>query len=163
MPRLSLSLLGPKQILLEDKPVRAFTYHKALALLAYLAIEADVPHSRQELVGLLWPDLPHTAALTNLRQVLADLRQAIADETAAPPFLLITRESIQFNVDSDFQLDITSFLQLALLLVGNKNSAKPFIAIDATMRNDSTGCLWSRYIVQPLRLHRQLPTTEGLR
>ncbi len=92
MSRLSLSLLGPKQILLDGKPVRAFTYQKAFALLAYLVVEADVPHSRQALVGLLWPDLPNAAALTNLRQVLADLRLVIADETTVPPFLLITRE-----------------------------------------------------------------------
>jgi predicted ATPase/DNA-binding SARP family transcriptional activator len=110
MPRLSISLLGPKVILLDGKPVRAFTYYKAMALLAYLAVEVGVPHSRQTLVGLLWPDLANAAALTNLRQVLADLRQVIGDEDASPPFLLITRESIQFNAESDYQLDTTTFL-----------------------------------------------------
>lgn len=110
MPRLTLSLLGPKKILLDDKPVRAFTYNKAVALLAYLAVEAGVPHSRQELVGLLWPELPTAAALTNLRQVLADLRQVIGDETTAPPFLLITRESIQLNAGGEIDLDTATFL-----------------------------------------------------
>jgi predicted ATPase/DNA-binding SARP family transcriptional activator len=110
MPRLSLSLLGPKLILLDGKLVGAFTYNRSIALLAYLAVEAGFPHSRQELVGLLWPDLPNAAALTNLRQVLADLRRVLADETTSPPFLLITRESIQFNPNSDFQLDTTTFL-----------------------------------------------------
>lgn len=110
MPGLAISLLGPKLITQDGKPVGTFTYQKAIALLAYLAVEASFAHSRQALVGLLWPDLPNAAALTNLRQVLADLRRAIDGETTAQPFLLVTRESVQLNGNSDVQLDATAFL-----------------------------------------------------
>ena len=41
MPHLSLSLLGPFQVMLDGQPVTGFKSNKARALLAYLAVEAD--------------------------------------------------------------------------------------------------------------------------
>jgi len=112
MARLSVALLGPLRITLDGQPVSAFAYNKARALLAYLAVEAERPHHRDALVGLLWPELPDTAARTNLRQALANLREAIGDANATPPFLLITRDTIQFNPASDYDLDISTFMAL---------------------------------------------------
>src|SRR5512134_1167984 len=100
MARLSLSLLGPLRITLDGLPVGGFVYNKARALLVYLAIEAERPHQRDALVGLLWPELPDTAAHSNLRQALANLREEIGDARATPPFLLTTRYTIQFNPPS---------------------------------------------------------------
>jgi predicted ATPase/DNA-binding SARP family transcriptional activator len=112
MARLSLSLLGSMQFLLDGRAVSGFAYNKARALLAYLAVEAERPHQRDVIVGLLWPELPDTAARTNLRQALANLREAIGDATATPPFLLITRDAIQFNPTSDYELDVSAFTAL---------------------------------------------------
>jgi len=109
MARLSLSLLGPFQLTLEGEPVTGLESNKVRALLAYLAVEADRPHRRQSLVGLLWPDRPEAAARGNLRHALANLRRAIDDHHAAPPFLLITRAAIQFNHASDSWLDVAAF------------------------------------------------------
>jgi DNA-binding SARP family transcriptional activator/predicted ATPase len=111
MPPLALSCLGPLLIQREQQPVPSFTYNKARALLVYLAVEADRPHSRDQLVGLLWPDLPDAAARTNLRQALADLRRVLGDEHNEIPFLLITRETIQFNPQSEYSLDVVTFQQ----------------------------------------------------
>src|SRR5690349_10363243 len=97
MVRLSLSVLGPLQVTLDGTAVASFAYDKVRALLVYLAVEADRPHRRDALVGLLWPDLPDSAARNNLRQALANLRHAIGDAAADPAFLLVTRETIQFN------------------------------------------------------------------
>jgi DNA-binding SARP family transcriptional activator len=112
MARLSLSLLGPLRIALDGRPVNGFAYNKARALLVYLAVEADRAHQRDALVGLLWPELPDPAARTNLRQALANLREAIGDATAAPPFLLIARDNIQLNPISDYDLDGAAFTAL---------------------------------------------------
>ncbi len=109
MSHLSLSLLGPLQIQLDGQPVVGFESSKARALLVYLAVEAGQPHSRDALIGLLWPDQPEPTAHTNLRQALANVRQAIGDRTAEPPFLLVTRETLQFNVHSDYTLDVATF------------------------------------------------------
>ncbi|MBN1658149.1 MAG: AAA family ATPase, partial [Anaerolineae bacterium] len=115
MCRLSLSCLGPFQVTLDGQPVTTFKSVKVRALLAYLAVEADRPHPREVLAGLLWPDWPDRHALGNLRYALSDLRRAIGDRDASPPFLLITRDTLQFNTASDHQLDVGAFLKLITL------------------------------------------------
>jgi WD40 repeat protein/DNA-binding SARP family transcriptional activator len=112
MAYLSLSLLGPFQVTLAGEAVMSFESDKVRALLAYLAVEAHRPHRREVLAGLLWPDWPDRVARTNLRNALANLRKAIGDRQATPPFLLTTRETIQFNSASDYRLDVTAFRML---------------------------------------------------
>lgn len=107
--RLSLSLLGPFQATRVGQPVVGFESNKVRALLAYLAMEADHTHSREELACLLWPDQPDPVARSNLRQALANMRRTIGDEAAQPPLLHIDREFIQFNTEADYWLDITVF------------------------------------------------------
>jgi DNA-binding SARP family transcriptional activator/predicted ATPase len=109
MAHLSLSCLGPFQVTLDGQPVTGFKSNKVRALLAYLAVEADRPHSRELLAGLLWPDWPDRDALSNLRYALSNLRRVIGDRTAKPPCLLITRDTLQFNTTSDYRLDVTVF------------------------------------------------------
>jgi DNA-binding SARP family transcriptional activator/predicted ATPase len=112
MPHLSLSLLGPFQVTLDGQPVTGFKSNKVRALLAYLAVEAERPHRREVLAGLLWPDWPDRDALSNLRYALSNLRRVIGDRQAEPPFLLITRDTLQFNPASDYCLDVTAFAEI---------------------------------------------------
>src|SRR6266511_3796346 len=90
----------------DGAPITTFESDKVRALLAYLAVEADRPHRRDALAGLLWPERPERAAHLNLNQALANLRGALGDRTATPPFLCITRETVQFNRASDYELDV---------------------------------------------------------
>ena len=110
MARLSLSFFGSFLVSLDGRPVHGFESGKVRALLAYLAVESDRPHSRDALAGLLWPNQPELAAHASLSQALANLRRAIGDSAARPPFLKITRDSIQFNTESDHTLDVAEFL-----------------------------------------------------
>jgi predicted ATPase/DNA-binding SARP family transcriptional activator len=109
MAQLSLLLLGPPQILLGSEPLDGLKHDKVRALLAYLAVEAGRPHRRDSLVGILWPDFPQTAARNSLRQALAILRQALGDQVRNPPFLLTSRDVVQFNQESDYWLDVAAF------------------------------------------------------
>ena len=113
MAQLSLSLLGSFQATLDGKPITGFKSNRVRALLAYLAVEADRQHRREVLAGLIWPDWPDRDALSNLRYSLSDLRRAIGDREADPPFLLITRDNLQFNPDSKYSLDVKTFIQVA--------------------------------------------------
>ncbi|HYN89854.1 MAG TPA: BTAD domain-containing putative transcriptional regulator, partial [Ardenticatenaceae bacterium] len=61
------------------------------------------------LATLLWPEQTERAARDNFRQALSNLRQVIDDRVATPPFLLITRETVQFNGASDHWLDVAAF------------------------------------------------------
>ena len=112
MGRLEIKLLGPVQMTLNGDPVTGFDSDKVRALLVYLAVEGDQPHRREKLAGLLWPNWPERSARTNLRSALANLRQVIGDREADPPFLLITRQTIQFNQASDYILDTLEFISL---------------------------------------------------
>jgi DNA-binding SARP family transcriptional activator len=102
MGHLTVSVLGSLDIKLDDQPVTRLAKGKARALLAYLLVEADRPHRRETLAGLLWPDHTERSARTNLRT-------AIGDRDAMPPYLLITRETIQSNRASDCWVDVWAF------------------------------------------------------
>jgi predicted ATPase/DNA-binding SARP family transcriptional activator/Tfp pilus assembly protein PilF len=116
-------MLGSFQVALDGEPVTDFATDNARALLAYLSVEADRPHHRDALAGLLWPDQPDRKARRSLRQALYNLRQAIDQRDPAPspeaqasfprPFLLANRHTIQFNAESDHWLDVAAFTALA--------------------------------------------------
>lgn len=109
MALLAVSLLGQFQATLDGTPLHNFESDKARALLAYLAVEADQPHRREALAGLLWPDSTESAARANLRRVLSNLRQVIGDRDSDEPFLLVTQQSIQLDTDRDVWLDMAEF------------------------------------------------------
>ena len=114
MARLSIHLLGPFDASLDRTPVANFETDKVRALLAYVTVEVHRPHRRQELAGLLWPDWPERSARANLRY-------AIGDRQADPPHLLITRDSIQFNIASDSRVDVAVFDELFKTDQGEEN------------------------------------------
>ncbi len=111
MPYLSLNFLGDYRVALDGQPVSDLPYDKVRALLAYLTVEADHTHRRETLAGLLWPDVPDQAARRNLSQALYKLRQSINDANAEPPFLIVTSQTVQFNPQSDYQLDVADFIR----------------------------------------------------
>lgn len=113
MPHLGMEFLGCFRVTLDGNPLTTFESNKVRALLVYLATESKRPHPRETLAALLWPDWPDRAALSNLRYALSDLRKVIGDRQADPPFLLISRESIQLNPESDHYLDVIGFTCLA--------------------------------------------------
>ncbi|MEZ4513617.1 MAG: BTAD domain-containing putative transcriptional regulator [Chloroflexota bacterium] len=112
MTFLSLKFLGSLDIALDHAPVVGLRSAKVEALLAYLAVEQKRPLRRDALVALLWPDEPLDTARTNLRQSLTRLQKGIDNQNANPPFLLISRETVQFNAQSQYALDVTQFQKL---------------------------------------------------
>ena len=112
MAGLSIHLLGLFHIALNGQTITSFGYDKVRALLAYLAVENQGPQRREALAGLLWPDQSEKAAHDSLRNALAKLRHVIGDQDAQPPYLLISKDTIQFNNSSDHWLDVTSFASL---------------------------------------------------
>ncbi len=67
----------------------------------------------------MWPDISETKALTNLRHALSNLRQVIGDHAAQPPYLIITPQTIQFNLDSDTFVDVNGFENYCKLAQSN--------------------------------------------
>jgi len=89
MPRLALRFLGPPLIELDGQPVQ-LGRHKAVALLAYLALTCQ-PHSRDALATLLWPELDQSHARGQLRRTLSLLNRTLGDE-----WLAVDRETIEW-------------------------------------------------------------------
>jgi predicted ATPase/DNA-binding SARP family transcriptional activator/uncharacterized protein HemY len=61
------------------------------------------PHSRETLAGLLWGDKPEANAKASLRKALSGLRKLFDDA------LIITRQTVAFNRDSSYWLDVEVF------------------------------------------------------
>jgi predicted ATPase/DNA-binding SARP family transcriptional activator len=108
MGRLSLLLFGSVRLVCDEKPITSLG-SRTLALLAYLAIEADRPHRREALAALLWPDLPDAHSRNNLRQALFQLHQALGE--GDPPFLIADSQTVQLN-RSSAALDVAEFQAL---------------------------------------------------
>lgn len=125
MAHLSVRLLGAFQVTLDDHPIAAFESDKVRALLAYLIVEAGRPHRRSALAGLLWPDSPEQMARHNLSQALFSLRQTIGDRSANPPFLLISRDTLQFNPHSNYDLDVAAFTSACSALNQSGSHSNP--------------------------------------
>lgn len=114
MPQLSLTLFGPFRAMVSGRSITAFRTDKVRALLTYLALEAEKPHSRHWLAGLLWPDLPERQSLDNLRVTLYRLRQSLdaAHPGLSEKLLTVTRQSVQVNTAA-VRVDVADFETLA--------------------------------------------------
>lgn len=112
MARLALSLLSTLRVSLDQRPLTSFRSANNQGLLAYLALNSAHPISREVLAALLWPDESDEDAHNNLRQAIFRLRQLLSDgENGDTPYLTITRQSVQFNPNSDYSLDVDRFLR----------------------------------------------------
>ncbi|MGB0385750.1 MAG: AfsR/SARP family transcriptional regulator [Ardenticatenaceae bacterium] len=112
MRHLGLSLLGGFEADLDGEPITAFGTDKVRGLLVYLAVEADHLHRREELASLFWAEKPERTARKSLRQGLTMLRGALDDRDAEVPFLLVTRQTVQWNPAANCSVDSVLFAQL---------------------------------------------------
>lgn len=114
MSRLRLVFLGAFHAELDGQPLRSFGSAKTQGLLSYLAMTVDQPHSRAVLATMFWPEESESVASHNLRQVIYLLRHLLDPATPGDaysrPHLLVTRQTIQFNPASDYDLDVDRFL-----------------------------------------------------
>jgi WD40 repeat protein/DNA-binding SARP family transcriptional activator len=103
-----LRFLGPVQIERDGEPVRGFESRKALALLAYLAVERQ-PVPRERLVDLFWEDKTEAQGRNNLNWVLNRL------STFLPGCLQADRHTVQFLGEAEensYWLDMDGFEEL---------------------------------------------------
>jgi predicted ATPase/DNA-binding SARP family transcriptional activator len=104
--KLQIGLLGQFVVTCAGVPITTFESNKVRALLAYLVAEHQRAHERSALTGLLWPDWPEASARRSLSQALFNLRQAIQDHAADPPYLLVSRQTIQWNRGAAVAVDL---------------------------------------------------------
>ena len=113
MSELIFSFLGPIQLSHPQTGEITITKRKAMALLVYLVIEVDHPHTRESLLGLLWPEYSTAAAQNNLRVTCSQLQKYLEKaQEDAQPYLISNRLDLQFNPLSRYELDVTLFRNL---------------------------------------------------
>ncbi len=102
---LHMSLLG-EQAIVDDRAgsVQARS-SRAVALVAFLALHAGSPQSRQRIAGLLWPESTDAQALTNLRRELHHLRQVLGDEAS----LVVTPRDLCWRDTKTCRVDVRVF------------------------------------------------------
>ena len=112
MSQYQLRLLGTFQLHRGKEHMAGFRSEKERALLAYLSIEASRPHSRDELAGLFWPELPDDTAHNNLRVTLHRLRSVLGETDAAYPILEVSRNTMQLNQTEQLWIDVSAFQEI---------------------------------------------------
>jgi predicted ATPase/DNA-binding SARP family transcriptional activator len=113
MSELIFSFLGPIQLSHPQIGEITITKRKALALFVYLVIEVDHPHTRESMLGLLWPEHSTAAAQNNLRVTCSQLQKYFEKaHEDAQPYLISNRLDLQFNPLSRYELDVTLFRSL---------------------------------------------------
>lgn len=110
MTQLQLTCLGACEIVLAGEPLTAFATDKVRALLVYLVLEQRA-HERSQLAQFLWPGYGEESARQSLRQALYRLRQLLPG-SAATPWILNNRQTVQFDPAAPVQVDVITFTQL---------------------------------------------------
>lgn len=106
MALLQIRLLGGFQLICQGKHLCNLHQPRLESLLAYLILNHNAPLIRQQLAFLFWPDTSEEQALTNLRNLLFQLRKAWSD---IHYFLVIDHNTIQWLPDVTLQLDVADF------------------------------------------------------
>jgi DNA-binding SARP family transcriptional activator len=85
------------------------------ALLAYLILHRDARPARRHLAFLFWPDTNEAQALTNLRNLLHKLRQALPDSDR---FFDADARAAHWRPDAPCTVDVAEFESLARSTAG---------------------------------------------
>ncbi len=89
---------------------------KPVELFCYLLLQRGRPHSREVLASLLWGDCTTSQSKKYLRQALWQIKEIVACGSPAAPVLLIDRDSVRFNAQSEVWLDVAAFEDACLQL-----------------------------------------------
>ncbi len=106
----SIRLFGSLEVETPSGSVIPVTRRKTGELLAYLSLNQDRSHSRDELIDRIWGDSEVRDARTRLRQELTWIRSLEGDKPGEPELLVVSRDVIQLN--RDVQVDAIHFQAL---------------------------------------------------
>ncbi len=106
---LYVNLLGEFRLYWGGTAVTTITTPSHQSLLAYLLLNQDKLHTRQQLAFHFWPDSTEVQARTNLRKAIYKLRHELPQ---AEQFLCLDKQTVQWQPNASFMLDVADFEQL---------------------------------------------------
>ena len=110
MTHLELRIIGYPELRAAGNTLKLHSA-KTLALLAFVALESERPHSRARLAELLWGGSPEALARKSLRQALYSLRRALGDLGAG--CLEVQPSVVYFRPSPALWIDALSLFQPA--------------------------------------------------
>ncbi len=122
MSILEVELKGFPRICYQNEEIE-FRTTKSQALFIYLLVESfqhpNQKIAREKLTDLLWPGMPLSSALQNLRQCIYQTRKSLASlnpsEEEEYEWIISDRKTILLRTNSSIQLDIAPYLDPSLL------------------------------------------------
>ncbi|MFN8496888.1 MAG: tetratricopeptide repeat protein [Anaerolineae bacterium] len=162
MHTIAITCLGEFEVVVAGRSAAHFPTDKVRALLVYLALEADRPHSRQVLTGLLWPDQPQDRAFSNLRTTLRRLRQALdaAAPSVADAALITTRQTLRAHPEA-FSVDVLTIADLSAACAGHDHADLTTCA-PCLMRLEQVATLYQGHLLAGFSLPDAAPFEEWL-
>ena len=121
MSTLKIRLLGGFDLSRGDEHLPLPPTLKARSLLAYLIIHCDQACLRETLADLFWPDRPTGKALRSLSTALWQIRRVLP----AGEYLVSDSQSVRFNPESDYWLDVMAFERLLNCREGERQLLDP--------------------------------------
>ena len=104
---LQIRLLGQFDVRIDGKRV-AISSRVGQSLFAYLALTAGIPHRREKLAGMFWPNTSDENSRKNLRNELWRIRKAIsAQQSTETEYLLADEFTLTFNHGAEYWLDVS--------------------------------------------------------
>ncbi len=100
---LEVRLLGKFEIRVDGHPVE-IKLRAAQSLLAYLLLNSEIEHRREQLAGVIWPDMTDATARANLRHTLWVIRKALGKHD----YLLTDDLAVSCNTTLDYWLDTSA-------------------------------------------------------
>src|SRR5512139_2265226 len=105
---LRIQLFGSFQASADDTSLARLQTDRLQALLAYLVLQREQPQSRQQLAVTFWPDTTDAQARTNLRTLIARLREALPD---IDQYVALDTQTLQWRSDAPCAIDVIEFEQ----------------------------------------------------
>jgi len=102
---LHVSLLGAQSITEDATGAVRTRSSRTVALVAFLALHAGSPQTRQHIAGLFWPESTDGQALTNLRRELHHLRRTLG----GAPCLEVTAKDLCWRDTATTRVDVRTF------------------------------------------------------
>ena len=122
MHQLEVRLFGIPHATLNGHPLGSFRAQRTKALFYYFVVEPDVPHARDLLGTMFWPESTTAAARQSVRQSLFQIRKLLAandaDDAAdglAGELIAATRSAIAFQPTPACWSDVAEFAHLLTL------------------------------------------------
>jgi DNA-binding SARP family transcriptional activator len=144
MPGSRITLFGALEVAYGQTAPQRPPTQKVLSLLGYLIAHHDIPHGRDKLVDLLWPDLLPRQGRRMLSDALWRARRLLtwpdADDT---PLLDISGSTVAFRSSGETFVDLIAFEQLLGPLAASLNEpAAGALANEAITHMRDAGALY---------------------